>query len=261
MPRCRFQGAIRTELQIIDATYGYDADGLPVITLFGLTKEGDPVTKYVTGFLPYFYIDSDNVEGIDQLLTGIADSIGIMIKTDVVDRFGPLGYQSRPRKMIKVTTRNPKDVKILREFCEQSHYTTHESDIFFKDRFMVDHELSGMSWCIVPKKQYIHHTDIIPQGDRTNAPLRIMAIDIEAIPKENGGLPTSDEDPIVLISLAFDPPWRGQENVVMVAKNIKCTRKDVIPSEGEDDMLHKLGFILDEYDPCLLYTSPSPRDS
>lgn len=81
MPRCRFQGAIRTELQIIDATYGYDADGLPVITLFGLTKEGDPVTKYVTGFLPYFYIDSDNVEGIDQLLTGIADSIGIMIKT------------------------------------------------------------------------------------------------------------------------------------------------------------------------------------
>jgi DNA polymerase elongation subunit (family B) len=130
MPRCRFQGAIRTELQIIDATYGYDADGLPVITLFGLTKEGDPVTKYVTGFLPYFYIDSDNVEGIDQLLTGIADSIGIMIKTDVVDRFGPLGYQSRPRKMIKVTTRNPKDVKILREFCEQSHYTTHESDIF-----------------------------------------------------------------------------------------------------------------------------------
>jgi len=247
-----FQGAIRTELQIIDATYGYDADGLPVITLFGLTKEGDPVTKYVTGFLPYFYIDSDNVEGIDQLLTGIADSIGIMIKTDVVDRFGPLGYQSRPRKMIKVTTRNPKDVKILREFCEQSHYTTHESDIFFKDRFMVDHELSGMSWCIVPKKQYIHHTDIIPQGDRTNAPLRIMAIDIEAIPKENGGLPTSDEDPIVLISLAFDPPWRGQENVVMVAKNIKCTRKDVIPSEGEDDMLHKLGFILDEYDPTVI---------
>lgn len=250
--RCRFQGAIRTELQIIDATYGYDADGLPVITLFGLTKEGDPVTKYVTGFLPYFYIDSDNVEGIDQLLTGIADSIGIMIKTDVVDRFGPLGYQSRPRKMIKVTTRNPKDVKILREFCEQSHYTTHESDIFFKDRFMVDHELSGMSWCIVPKKQYIHHMDIIPQGDRTNAPLRIMAIDIEAIPKENGGLPTSDEDPIVLISLAFDPPWRGQENVVMVAKNIKCTRKDVIPSEGEDDMLRKLGFILDEYDPTVI---------
>lgn len=83
------------------------------------------------------------------------------------------------------------------------------------------------------EKQYIHHTDIIPQGDRTNAPLRIMAIDIEAIPKENGGLPTSDEDPIVLISLAFDPPWRGQENVVMVAKNIKCTRKDVIPSEGK----------------------------
>ena len=103
-----------------------------------------------------------------------------MIKTDVVDRFGPLGYQSRPRKMIKVTTRNPKDVKILREFCEQSHYTTHESDIFFKDRFMVDHELSGMSWCIVPKKQYIHHMDIIPQGDRTNAPLRIMAIDYGA---------------------------------------------------------------------------------
>ena len=250
--RCWVQGAIRTRLQIIDATYGYDADGFPVITLFGLTEQGDPVTKYVTGFLPYFYIDSEDTRRVDQLLGHITDSIGIMIKTEIVDRFGPLGYQSKTRKMIKVTTRNPKDVKILRDFCEENLCTTYESDIFFKDRFMVDHELSGMSWCIVPKKQYIHHMDIIPQGDRTNAPLRIMAIDIEAIPKENGGLPTSDEDPIVLISLAFDPPWRGQENVVMVAKNIKCTRKDVIPSEGEDDMLRKLGFILDEYDPTVI---------
>jgi len=154
--------------------------------------------------------------------------------------------------MIKVTTRNPKDVKILRDFCEQNLNKTYESDIFFKDRFMVDHELSGMCWCIVPKKQYIRHVDIIPQGDQDNAPIRIMAIDIEAIPKDNGGLPTSDEDPIVLISLAFDPPWRGHENVVMVAKNIKCPRSDVLQSEGEAAMLHKLGFIFDEYDPTVI---------
>jgi DNA polymerase I len=154
--------------------------------------------------------------------------------------------------MIKVTTRNPKDVKILRDFCEQNLNKTYESDIFFKDRFMVDHELSGMCWCIVPKKQYIRHEDIIPQGDQDNAPIRIMAIDIEAIPKDNGGLPTSDEDPIVLISLAFDPPWRGHENVVMVAKNIKCPRSDVLQSEGEAAMLSKLGFIFDEYDPTII---------
>jgi DNA polymerase I len=117
---------------------------------------------------------------------------------------------------------------------------------------MVDHELSGMCWCIVPKKQYIRHEDIIPQGDQDNAPIRIMAIDIEAIPKDNGGLPTSDEDPIVLISLAFDPPWRGHENVVMVAKNIKCPRSDVLQSEGEAAMLSKLGFIFDEYDPTII---------
>ena len=189
---------------------------------------------------------------MDQLLTGITDSTGIMIKTSAVDRFGPVGYQSSPRNMIKVTTRNPKDVKVLRDFCEGNYFTTYESDVFFKDRFMVDHELTGMGWCIVPKKQYIRHDDIIPQGDQGNALMKIMAIDIEAIPKDNGGLPTPDEDPIVLISLAFDPPWRGHENVVMVAKNINHPRSDVLQSEGEAAMLSKLGFIFDEYDPTII---------
>jgi len=240
------------KIQVLDVTYGYDADGLPVITIFGLTGQGEPVTKYVTGFLPYFYIDSGDIERIDQLLGSIVDSIGIMIKTEIVDRFGPLGYQSKTRKMIKVTTRNPKDVKILRDFCEENLCTTYESDIFFKDRFMVDHGLFGMSWCIVPKKQYIRHEDIISQGDQANAPMKIMAIDIEAIPKDNGGLPTPDENPIVLISLAFDPPWRDQDNIVMVAKNINCPRKDVVQSENEAGLLSKLDFILNEYDPTII---------
>lgn len=240
------------EIQIIDATYGYDADGFPVITLFGLTRKGEPVTKYVTGFLPYFYIDSGDIEKINGLLDGIASSIGILAKTEIVDRFGPLGYQSKPRKMIKVTTRNPKDVKILRGFCEETGCTTYESDILFKDRFMIDHELTGMGWCIVPSKPYIRHTDIIPQVDQRNAPIKIMAIDIEAIPKENGGLPTPDENPIVLISLAFDPPWRDQQNVVMVSKPIDCNRKDVIVSAGEREMLDRLGFIFDEYNPTVI---------
>lgn len=240
------------KIQVLDATYGYDADGFPVITLFGLTEQGDPVTKYVTGFLPYFYIDSKDVQRVDQLLGHITDSIGIMIKTEIVDRFGPLGYQSKTRKMIKVTTRNPKDVKILRDFCEENLCTTYESDIFFKDRFMVDHELTGMCWCIVPKRQYIRHEDIIPQGDQANAPLKIMALDIEAIPKDTGGLPTPDENPIVLISLAFDPPWRGQDNIVMVAKNLNCPREDVVQSDNEAGLLSKLDFILNEYDPTII---------
>ncbi len=240
------------KIQVLDATYGYDADGFPVITLFGLTEQGDPVTKYVTGFLPYFYIESEDVQRVDQLLGHITDSIGIMIKTEIVDRFGPLGYQSKTRKMIKVTTRNPKDVKILRDFCEENLCITYESDIFFKDRFMVDHELTGMCWCIVPKRQYIRHEDIIPQGDQANAPLKIMAIDIEAIPKDTGGLPTPDENPIVLISLAFDPPWRGQDNIVMVAKNLNCPREDVVQSDNEAGLLSKLDFILNEYDPTII---------
>ena len=239
------------KLQVTDINYGYDVDSKPVITMFGLTEQGEPITKYVTGFYPYFYIDGAS-DKIEALLGEATKWLNIQIETKPVKRFAPLGYQSAPRPMTKVMIVNPKDVKILRSILEEHGLTTYESDIFFRDRFMVDHDLSGMSWCIVPDKQYINHRDIISQSTSINAPLKIMTLDIEAIPKDNGGLPTPDENPIDLISLAFDPPWRGQENIVMVAKNINCPRKDVVQSDNEADLLSKLDFILNEYDPTII---------
>src|SRR5574344_1006505 len=38
----------------------------------------------------------------------------------------------------------------------------------------------------------------------------------------------------------------------MVAKNINCPRKDVVQSDNEADLLNKLDFILNEYDPTII---------
>jgi DNA polymerase I len=105
---------------------------------------------------------------------------------------------------------------------------------------------------ITPDSSTISHEDVIAVTERKNAPLKTMAIDIETLPKDDGSFPTADVNPIVLISLEFDPKWRGQNNIVMVAKDIECSRSDVICSDNEKDMLKKLDFILNEFDPDVI---------
>jgi DNA polymerase I len=240
------------KFQILDATYNYDFNGFPVIVLFGITENGTSITKRVTGFLPYFYIDHPSPTQAEKYLSALGDSIGIEMRFQDVKRFRPLGFQSKPRNMLKVTVKNPKDTKLLNDFCTSDGYTTYESDVLFADRFAIDHGISGAGWVITPDSPTISHEDIISVDEKKNAPLKTMAIDIETLPKDDGSFPTADVNSIVLISLEFDPQWRGQNNVVMVAKDIDCPRPDVICSDNEKDMLKKLDFIINEFDPDIV---------
>ena len=239
------------KIQILDTSYGYSKDKLPVVQLYGLTEKGQPIIKYVNNFLPYMFVRSNNLEDLKGYFTGLGKSIGIKTFFETVERFLPIGYQSKPTKMLKVITHNPKDIAILRDFAAAEGYVTYESDIFFKNRFLIDHDLGGMAWAVVPEKQFIDHEDVIAVLDNLNAPMKIMAIDIECLPKGDS-MPTADSEPIIMISLAFDPPWRGQETVVLVAQPLNCPREDVIPASSEIQMLNKLSFITEEYDPDIL---------
>jgi DNA polymerase I len=240
------------KIQILDATYNYDTNGFPVVVLYGITQDGKPVEKHVTGFLPYFYIDHPSLPKAEKYLADLGKQIGIEMRFDDVKRFRPIGFQSKPTHMLKVTVKNPRDTKILKEFCDMDGYLAYETDVIFKDRFMIDHGITGSGWVILPDQPFIKHEDVIGVEDKAKAPMRIMAIDIEALPKDNGGMPTPDVNPIILVSLEFSPPWRGQDNVVMVAKDIGCPRHDVVCSNTETELLKKLSFIVEEYNPDII---------
>jgi len=239
------------KFQLLDASFIYNNEGWPEIVLYGIAENGSPVTKYVHGFLHYFYIGG-SPEITESYITALAAKIGILVKTHVVTRFKPLGYQSEQSVMLKVYVKNPKDVRLLQDFCLHDGHPTYESDIIFRDRFMIDHGISGAGWIIAPKDTHVDHSDIIGIDDKSNAPLHIMSLDIEALPKEDGRFPTADEDPAILISLSFSPAWRGLTDIVMVAKEIDCTRNDVIVCRNEKEMLKKLTFITAEYDPDII---------
>ncbi|HNT73324.1 MAG TPA: DNA-directed DNA polymerase, partial [Methanothrix sp.] len=83
---------------------------------------------------------------------------------------------------------------------------------------------------------------------RPNAPLRTMAFDIECLPL-HGAMPNPETSPVIMISLAFDPPCRGKEDLVLVGRDLDCPRGDVLCSRGEREMLSRFIEILKDYDP------------
>ncbi len=65
-----------------------------------------------------------------------------------------------------------------------------------------------------------------PVQHDANAPLRYMSFDIECLP-DHGEMPKAEVSPVILISMAFEPGYRGQKDLVLVGKNIDCPRSDI----------------------------------
>jgi DNA polymerase I len=130
--------------QILDANYTYDSKRNPLMQLFGITPEGRSVTFRVAGFRPYFYAGVE--EGL--LKSAIEELSPLGLDVEVVERFEPIGFQATPKKMLKITTHDPKEVRILRERAKEvtGVKAVYETDILFKNRFLIDQSLGGMGW-------------------------------------------------------------------------------------------------------------------
>jgi DNA polymerase I len=137
--------------QILDANYVYDPDGFPIVQLFGTTPSGGPVTVQASGFLPYFYAR------IDESRTEAAiDGIRAMgLSAEVVERFRPVVYQRWTTKMLKVVAKDPKSVREFREsvLSVPGILEVYETDVLFKNRFLIDLDLGGMRWAEVDAEE------------------------------------------------------------------------------------------------------------
>ncbi|MDD4653480.1 MAG: 3'-5' exonuclease, partial [Methanothrix sp.] len=252
--------------QILDANYTYDSDHSPLVQLFGSTPEGRSVTCRVAGFRPYFYA------GVDEKLSESAreELLAQGQEVDVVERFLPIGYQTAPQKMLKITTHDPKEVRSLRERAKEiaGIKAVYETDILFKNRFLIDCSLGGMGWVDAPTPEWTAGTSAagaiassalppIPYGalhpvsHETNAPLRFMSFDIECLP-DHGEMPKAEKSPVILISMAFEPEYQGNKDLVLVGKNIDCPRTDTRSCQDESDLLSSFASIVRDYNPDIL---------
>jgi DNA polymerase I len=243
--------------QILDANYIYDKNGYPLVQLFGCKESGKSIICRVAGFKPYFYADVK--EGAFSEAENDITEMGLVASE--IERFRPIGYQKNPSKMLKVTSKDPKEVRTFRErvLSLPSIDAVYETDILFRNRFMIDQGMGGMRWVQIPGDEDVledtepitFDLDSITPVQDTNvkiAPLKYLAFDIECI-SPNGEMPRPETSPVILISLAFEPAYKGVDDLVLVGRETICDRPDVIVCRNEKDMLTKFISIINDFDP------------
>jgi DNA polymerase I len=243
--------------QILDANYTYDSQKRPLIQLFGSTEEGRSITCKVAGFKPYFYagVKEGALEEVIQALIEMA------LEVETVNRFEPIGYQAGPKRMLKITTKDPKEVRNLRDRVRElpGVKAVYETDILFRNRFLIDRGLGGMGWAKADLPEWVSSQEsplidvdsLSPLQHEANAPLRYMAFDIECLP-DHGEMPKAEISPVILISMAFEPEYKGQKDLVLIGKNVDCPRSDVQICQDEYDLISSFASIFRDYDPDII---------
>jgi DNA polymerase I len=244
--------------QILDADYTY-SDKKPVVRLYGRDGSGNSVCCMVTGFEPYFYAKAPpEMAGILQ--EKFKEHIK---KIEPVSLFEPIGYFKNKTSMLKITLFDPKGVPIIRDEVRKIVDEIYETDILFRNRYMVDNGLGGMGWANVETEGNLNSNEVlravkitskkvVPVDILKNAPLRHLAFDIECLPL-NGAMPVPETSPIILLSLAFAPEFNGKKTMVLVGKSTNTNiRGDVEICGSEEGMLRRFFEIIKEFDPDIL---------
>ncbi|MCX6819467.1 MAG: hypothetical protein NT129_05735 [Candidatus Aenigmarchaeota archaeon] len=240
--------------QLLDADYFLNANK-PVVRLFGKTASGNSVCALFDQFQPYFYI-KPNEKALEKL-----SELKEIIKIEEVEKFTPVGYHEKPVKLLKLTITNPRDTpeikeKLLQEKIAEECY---EADILFKYRFLIDHKLHGMTWVEVDgektftsttKTTAYHAKSAKPLELTENAPLRILSFDIECLPTDVRKPLDSKKDPIIMISIAFEPSFRNKKTTVLVAKHTNDENTQGFTNEKA--MLEEFLRTIDLFDPDII---------
>ncbi|MFZ3060581.1 MAG: DNA-directed DNA polymerase [Candidatus Methanoperedens sp.] len=242
--------------QILDADYTY-SDGKPVVRLYGRDESGNSVCCSAPGFEPYFYAKAP-----PEMSAILQEKFKEHIKKiEPVNRFEPIGYYKNPVSMLKIILYDPKGVPVIRDEVRNMVDEVYETDILFRNRYMVDKGLGGMGWAKAEPAPEPVNFDVLssikitsgkvePLDILRNAPLRHLAYDIECLPI-NGAMPVPENSPIVLMSLAFAPDFDGKKTLVLVGKDARI-EGETESCGSEEAMLKRFFEIIREYDPDIL---------
>ena len=243
---------MKIKFQLIDIDY-FLLMNKPIIRLFGCTENGKSICAFYENYMPYFYVEEN------EYTKKTIEQIPEIIKTEKIQRFTPIYYQEKPTKMLKVTLQNPQVVRTIREIFSGKSKNIFEADILFKNRFMIDFGLHGMDWIEAEVENTFTKNVNVPAykikslkrlEQKKNSDLKYIAFDIECIPSDMTKQIDSKIDPIVMISFIFSHEYRGQKDLVILAKHFDG--KNVNGFENEKQMLEKFLDIIEEYDPDII---------
>ncbi|MBP2029877.1 DNA polymerase I [Methanohalophilus levihalophilus] len=246
--------------QLIDADY-FRQDSGPVIRLFGRTEEGKSICCHVPGIEPYFYVNTEN--DLELFSHELQDSFSQVKRVEVVQRFEPVGYQKTMKPMLKVFTHEPGNVPEIRDDIANMNgvKAVYEADILFRTRYLIDNDFHGMRWLQGKGKkinlsgyacdEILELSEVEETDRKAPSDLRYFAFDIECLP-EDGNMPTPDRSPVIMVSMSFNPVFKGKETIVLMAKPADGMDDDVEACADEPTLLKRFFEILREYDPDIV---------
>lgn len=133
------------DVLVIDCDYKQNKKGEPIIRIFGkkvgTSDEGKDIVLHARGFKPYCYANVAWIaeEEVKTALKGYFETI------EKVEKYQPIGYQTKKSEMLKIILFDPKSTPEVRKILEEMDIQVMEADIPFKNRFMLDIGMSGMS--------------------------------------------------------------------------------------------------------------------
>ncbi len=181
----------RENLKLITLEYSIESDGHfidePIVELFCRDAAGNRRFIEVEGFYPGFYITEEEYLDNQKNLHNESMVRSIDVREEILDEEASINGTTNPvsevpsktlngRRLVKVNTVKPSQVKKLREFFDE-HW---EADVFFTNRFLVDSGIRrGLS---IPEGQdRVDYEDIEVLGEDAvpSVKPRVHTVDIE----------------------------------------------------------------------------------
>ncbi|VDK50728.1 unnamed protein product [Anisakis simplex] len=293
-------------LQVVDIDYFMDQHDNVIVRLFGVTMSEHSVCIQVHSFVPYFYVQIDEsflpeyieraknhlnetLKGESLSAIGIPKNVeNLIVDLEITTGANIYAYRENlKQKFLKVFVRTPKLFAVCRRVFQhgidlsgkgdRKSWQCFEANIDFEIRFMVDMNLVGCGWVVLPKHKYdivsqqrmqsrcqfectIRYDDLIVHAPESSAewskiaPLRILSFDIECT-NRRGIFPEAHTDAVIQIANMVkveggDEPF--VRNCFVIGDTTPVIGSQIIVCKNEAELLEKWAEFVRIIDPDII---------